>query len=64
MRAILILIGLSCTLAAQSDTDGGWSELRSRNPPQLGFSIRLLNQRAYHEGELIRAEVRYPPPHF
>ncbi|MCZ2079699.1 MAG: hypothetical protein HUU41_02450 [Bryobacteraceae bacterium] len=64
MRTILILIGLSCALAAAQQNSGGWSELRSRNPLQLEFSIRLLNQCAYHEGELIRAEVKYPPPHF
>ncbi len=55
------LICLWCLPAALAQTGADpWSELRAKNPPGIEVSLRLLREGSYREGELIRAEVRFP----
>ena len=58
--------GLICLLClpaafAQPGADP-WSGLRAKNPPGVEVSLRLLREGSYRQGELIRAEARYPGP--
>src|ERR1017187_10102629 len=60
---ILMLLWLVPVLNAQG---GGapWSDLRSKNPPGLSVTLRLMNPHAFRQGELIAAELNLPdhPP--
>src|SRR5664279_498949 len=58
MRALIFCLCLPAALA-QPGADP-WTELRAKNPPGVEFSLRLLRQGTYREGELLRAEVYYP----
>src|SRR5258707_2275826 len=67
MRLLLATVssGLLCLLCgraevAQPSQDLLWSELQSKNPPGIGLALRLAEPHRYREGELIRAEVRFP----
>ncbi|MCW5982411.1 MAG: hypothetical protein KIT09_30270 [Bryobacteraceae bacterium] len=59
MRLLLILL---CASLASGQPSGGdpWSDLRSKNAPDLEFSARFLDGGPYREGELIRLELRFP----
>src|SRR5947209_6396330 len=37
-----------------------WDELRSKNPPGIAISLRLINPHPFHQGELIAAELNLP----
>jgi hypothetical protein len=60
---ILTLLCLAQVLSAQAGGEGGdfWSALRSNNPPGLPIELRLIDPHAFHQGELIRAELKLPP---
>jgi hypothetical protein len=45
---------------AEQNASAVWSDLQARNPPGLEFSLRLTDPHSYREGELIRAEIRFP----
>ena len=62
MRLLPALLCLSCIPAAVAQLSEGppWSELRSKNPPGIELALTLAEPHRYHEGELIRAEVRFP----
>jgi hypothetical protein len=63
MLRIPMLLWLTPFLHAQG---GGapWNDLRSKNPPGLAVTLRLLNPHAFRRGELIAAELNLPnhPP--
>jgi hypothetical protein len=56
---ILMLLWLAPWLNAQG---GGapWNDLRSKNPPGLLVTLRLVNPHAFRQGELIDAELKLP----
>src|SRR5258708_1582308 len=57
----ILLCLLSVPVAvAQQNASAVWSDLQARNPPGLEFSLRLTDPHSYREGELIRAEIRFP----
>jgi NADH:ubiquinone oxidoreductase subunit E len=58
MRGLIFLMCLPAAVA-QPGADP-WSGLRAKNPSGVEFSLRLLREGSYREGELIRAEVHYP----
>ena len=41
-----------------------WTALRSRNPANFDFPLRLVAPHPFHQGELIRVEARFPGPFF
>ena len=49
-------------LAPLLNAQGGdpWNELRSKNPPGLSLTLRLLSPHAFRLGELIAAELNLP----
>jgi hypothetical protein len=56
---VLMLLSLAPVLNAQ---DGApWNDLRSKNPPGLSVTLRLVNPHAFRQGELIAAELNLPP---
>src|SRR5579872_3231354 len=57
--SILLSILPGSVVIAQSNARAVWSDLEARNPPGLDFSLRLTDPQVYHEGELIRAAVRF-----
>jgi hypothetical protein len=60
---ILMLLWLAPVLNAQGGSDP-WNDLRSKNPPGLALTLRLVNPHAFRQGELIAAELNLPdhPP--
>jgi hypothetical protein len=46
-------------LQAQSGA-APWNDLRSKNPLGLSITLRLVNPHAFHQGELIAAELNLP----
>ena len=56
---ILTLSCLAQVLCAQGGIDP-WSALRSSNPTGLSIELRLNNPHAFHQGELISAELNLP----
>ena len=56
---ILMLLWLVPVLNGQG---GGapWNDLRSKNPPGLSVTLRLVNPHAFRQGELIAAELNLP----
>jgi len=60
---ILMLLWLVAVLNAQGGGDP-WSGLRSKNPPDLAVTLRLVNPHPFRQGELIAADLNLPnhPP--
>ena len=56
---MMTLLCLAQILGAQEVSDP-WSALRSSNPPGFSSMLRLTNPHAYHQGELIGAELKLP----
>jgi hypothetical protein len=56
---ISMLLWLAPVLNGQG---GGalWNDLRSKNPPGLAVTLRLVNPHAFRQGELIAAELNLP----
>jgi hypothetical protein len=59
MRSLTLLC-LAQALYAQGVGDP-WSALRLTNPPEVKITMRLVNPHAFHQGELISAELNLPP---
>jgi hypothetical protein len=57
MRLLAAALATTALLAAQPGADP-WSGLRSKNPPGLELSLRLLDPHEYRQGELIRMEAK------
>jgi hypothetical protein len=55
----LILLSLPSILHAQGQP-AEWDALRAKNPAGVSVTLRLLQPRAFHQGELISAEVNLP----
>ena len=54
---ILALLCLAQILGAQGVSDP-WRAQRSSNPPGFPIALRLIDPHPYHQGELIRAELK------
>ena len=61
LRRAMVSCGLLCLLAVPAAVaQPAWSDLRSKTPPGIDLSLRLTEPHSYREGELIRAEIRFP----
>ena len=57
MRA-LVLVFAACMVPAAGAQP--WSGLRSKNPPGVEVSLRLIDPHGYRQGEVIRVEMKWP----
>ena len=59
LRRATVSCGLPCLLSVTAAI-AQWGDLQSKNPPGIELSLRLTEPHSYREGELIRAEIRFP----
>ena len=59
LRRATVSCGLPCLLSVTAAI-AQWGGLQSKNPPGIELSLRLTEPHSYREGELIRAEIRFP----